>query len=104
MLSSEDRQEIKKIIADELSWFIKLDRLVLDRNFQILDYKNIQLGRGNGTQIGTDTDQKLGFFGKTPVDRPATVTDPSGGLTVDAEARVAISALIDRLQEIGLIA
>jgi hypothetical protein len=36
--------------------------------------------------------------------RLATVTDPTGGLTVDAEARTAINAIIDRLQELGLIA
>lgn len=34
----------------------------------------------------------------------STITDPSGGATVDAEARTAINALIDRLQDQGLIA
>ena len=36
--------------------------------------------------------------------RGAAVTDPTGGATVDAEARTAIVALIDRLQAHGLIA
>lgn len=56
-----------------------------------------------GTMIGTATNQLLGFYGQTPVDQPATVADPTGG-TPDAEARTAINAIIDRLQELGLIA
>jgi len=45
-----------------------------------------------------------GFYGVTPVDQPATIADPSGGGTQDSQARVAIEAIIDRLQELGLIA
>lgn len=33
----------------------------------------------------------------------ATISDPSGGLTVDAEARTAINAIIDLLQSQGLM-
>jgi hypothetical protein len=67
-----------------------------------------EAGSGGGTlrglKIGSASTSLLGFYGATPVDRPDTVADPSGGLTVDAEARTAINALIDRLQELGLIA
>lgn len=68
------------------------------------DGTNINAGGVNGLKIGTATTEKLGFFGETPVDQPATVSDPSGGATVDSQARTAISSLIDRLQELGLIA
>tara|TARA_R100000152_G_C6664979_1_gene102866 strand:+ start:325 stop:588 length:264 start_codon:yes stop_codon:yes gene_type:complete len=54
--------------------------------------------------IGNATSDKIGFFGATPVDQPATVADATGGSTTDAEARAAINAVIDRLQELGLIA
>lgn len=47
---------------------------------------------------------KIGFYGTSPVSQPATISDPSGGGTQDAEARTAINSLIDRLQELGLIA
>jgi hypothetical protein len=57
-----------------------------------------------GIKIGSATTSLLGFYGVTPVDQPATVTDPTGGGTQDAEARTAINAIIDRLQELGLIA
>ena len=67
-----------------------------------------QVGSGGGTlrglRIGSASTSLIGFYGATPVDRPDTVTDPTGGGTVDAEARTAINALIDRLQELGLIA
>jgi hypothetical protein len=65
---------------------------------------NIALATTTGTKIGTATNQLLGFYNATPVDQPATVADPSGGGTQDAEARAAINAIIDRLQELGLIA
>ena len=61
-------------------------------------------GTKRGLQICSATTDELGFFGATPVDQPATVADPSGGSTVDTEARAAIAAVIDRLQELGLIA
>jgi len=47
---------------------------------------------------------KIAFYNTTPVNQPDTVADPSGGATQDAEARTAIDAIIDRLQELGLIA
>ena len=64
---------------------------------------NLILSTTTGTQIGEASNQLLGFYGATPVDQPAPVSDPSGGSTTDAEARTAINAIIDRLQELGLI-
>ena len=61
-------------------------------------------GTLRGVKIGSATTSLLGFYGVTPVDQPDTVTDPTGGGTQDAEARTAINAIIDRLQELGLIA
>ncbi len=61
-------------------------------------------GTLRGIKIGSATSSLLGFYGVTPVDQPATVADPAGGGTVDTEARTAINAIIDRLQELGLVA
>lgn len=67
-----------------------------------------QAGSGGGTlrglKIGSAITSLIGFYGATPVDQPATVADPTGGSTIDAEARTAIGLIIDRLQELGLIA
>lgn len=61
-------------------------------------------GTLQGLRFGGASTSLLGFYGATPVDRPDTVADPAGGGTIDAEARTAINAIIDRLQELGLIA
>jgi hypothetical protein len=61
-------------------------------------------GTLRGLKIGDASTALLGFYGAAPVDRPDTVADPSGGGTIDTEARTAINAIIDRLQELGLIA
>lgn len=61
-------------------------------------------GTIRGLRIGGASTSLLGFYGATPVDQPATITDPTGGGTIDAEARTAINTIIDRLQELGLIA
>jgi len=70
----------------------------------ILDAEKGGTGTLRGIKIGSATSSLLGFYGVTPVDQPGTVADPAGGGTVDTEARTAINAIIDRLQELGLIA
>jgi hypothetical protein len=62
---------------------------------------NIVLATSTGTMIGTATNQLLGFYGATPVNRPDTVADADGSL---ADATTKINTIIDRLQELGLIA
>lgn len=64
----------------------------------------ISSGGTIGMKIGSATTEKLGFYGETPVDQPATVSAPAGGATVDSQARTAITSIIARLQELGLIA
>jgi hypothetical protein len=70
----------------------------------IIDAEAGGTGTLRGIKIGSATSSLLGFYGVTPVDQPATVADPAGGGTIDTEARTAINDLIDRLQELGLIA
>lgn len=70
----------------------------------LADTTNIVLNATTGTKIGTATTQKLGFYNATPVAQGASVADASGGVTVDAEARTAINALISRIEATGLIA
>ena len=61
-------------------------------------------GTLRGVRIGGASTSLLGFYGATPVDQPDTIADPAGGGTIDAEARTAINTIIDRLQELGLLA
>lgn len=103
LIANMNEQQIREIIKDELSYLIKNDRYKFDYPIEMGENKDVRFGTNTGTKIGTTTAQKFAFWGATPVDRPATVNDPAGGLTVDSEARTAINAIIDRLQELGLI-
>jgi hypothetical protein len=87
-----------------LTWMEDEDYFKFDDDIMLLGGENIILDTSTGTKIGTATSQLLGFYNATPVNQPDTVADPSGGGTQDAEARTAINAIIDRLQELGLIA
>ena len=94
-------EQIRQFIREEFSSLVKSDRYTFEKLLQILDGRNIQFGVTVGTKIGTATNQKFGFYNKTPVDQPATVSDADGTL---ASATTAINTIIDRLQELGLIA
>ncbi len=61
-----------------------------------------QLSDGNedGTILGQSTADKVGFYGTTPVDQPATVTNATDAATVITSC----NAVIARLKELGLIA
>lgn len=107
-----NEDQIRAIIKDELGVMMKSDRFTFNRTIQIADGRNIIFGKGTvssiagdgGTKIGTEITQKLAFYGSTPIVQPVTVADPAGGATQDAEARLAVGAVIDRLQSLGLIA
>jgi len=57
-----------------------------------------------GSRIGLASTQKLGFYGVTAIVQPAAITAPSGGTTIDTQARTAISSLITTLHNLGLTA
>ncbi len=54
--------------------------ITASNGLSIADAKNIVLGTGTGTQLGTATNQKLGFFGATPIVQLANNTDLRQGL------------------------
>jgi hypothetical protein len=47
---------------------------------------------------------KIAFYGKTPSTQPAAITPPSGGATVDSQARASIASIIAVLNTLGLTA
>lgn len=75
-----------------------------NNNIFLKDGLTLGTGGTTGLKIGSSSTDKIGFYGVNPVDQPATVSDPSGGVTVDSQSRTAIVSIIDRLQELGLIA
>ena len=46
----------------------------------------------------------MGFFGTAPATQCSAIADPSGGLTVDSQARTAIVSLITALERFGICA
>ena len=69
-----------------------------------VDALDFVFGSTTGTKIGTATTQKIGFYNATPVVQPTNVTNPTGGATIDSEARTAIDAILTRLETLGLFA
>lgn len=78
---------------------------------------DIDLATSTGTKIGSATNQLLAFYGATPVNQPDTISDATtqdltGTDTIDQTKLesdlsgivTAITTIIDRLQELGLIA
>ncbi len=98
-----DEETVRKIIREELSNLIGIDRYLFQKNLQIFDARNIQLGRTNGTQFGTASDQKLAFYGNDPIVQGSAISDPTGGITIDDVARNRITKILDILQDLGLI-
>lgn len=82
-----------------------IDRITVaaSGDITIADGLAVNVGTTSGTKFGTSGGQKIGFWGASPVIRPAAVTAPTGGATVDSECRTSLSDLITKLQAIGLI-
>lgn len=80
-LPLEMEERIRDIFREEFSSFLKSDRFIMQTTLQMLDGRNMQFGRSNGTKIGTGTDQKLAFYGKTPVVQQSRPTDAASIIT-----------------------
>ena len=93
-------------LENKISALIASDRYTIQRTIQMFDGRNIQLAKGTGTKIGTESTQKIGFLGKTPVSQQASIADPSGAgdAGVDQPARTAINSILDVLDAFGFTA
>lgn len=63
--------------------------------YEIIDY-----GSSDGAQIGSSATKKIGFYGATPVVRPAGLADATDAAT----AITRVNGLITALETLGLIA
>lgn len=93
-------EQVRAIIRDELSNFLKMDRYVFDKNIQILDGRKIQAGRTTGLIIGSEggaTGQKLAFFGQDPIIQPAHIGNSAG------DDAATVNAILTALENLGLL-
>jgi hypothetical protein len=103
MTNDELKTEID-ILKQRLNAYELSDRFMMNKTFQLMDGRNIQLGKGTGTKIGTEATQKIGFFGASPVAQQGHITAPTGGATVDGPARGVINATLTALAALGFVA
>ncbi len=104
---------VRQIIRDELRSLLKTDRYTFERLVQFADGRNIQVGVGTGTQIGTSPAQKIGFLGSSPIiqqtassQSPATFNTQSSGIA-DGSATwngYTIGDIVAILEAFGFIA
>ena len=62
--------------------------------------QNVHDGNADGILLGQASTDKVGFYGKTPVVRPATIADATDAATAITKCNAVIAALIS----VGLIA
>ena len=103
MTNDELKNEID-ILKRRLNAYELSDRFMMNKTFQLMDGRNIQLGNSIGTKIGTESTQKVGFFGVSPVAQQSHISAPTGGATVDGPARGAINATLTALAILGFVA
>lgn len=65
-----------------------------------IDGENLVFGTSTGTMIGTSASQKMGFYGVTPVIKPANI--PAAGATLGS-VQTTINSALTLLQSLGLM-
>jgi len=71
---------------------------------QLADGSDVLVGNSAGTQIGTNSTDKIAFLGATPASQQSHIADPTGGATQDTEARAAIASALAVLETFGFTA
>ena len=104
-----NEQRIRELIREEMASTMAH---VFQKHIQLLDGRNIVIGTTTGTKIATETTQKIGFYGKTPVAQQTTAIDEAAfselsGTTVNDNTTFGgytIRQVVKALQLLGLLA
>jgi hypothetical protein len=88
-----------------LAGFQGTSKHTFKRDLQLANGRRIVAGTSKGLQIGTESTQKLGFFGATPVAQQADIgTISEVGTDQDGAARATINQIITVLDNLGFTA
>jgi hypothetical protein len=100
-MTPEEQERLRQIEL-KLDLLIKSDRYTFQRDLQFFDGRGIQFAKDTGGYIGREADQKIGFWGKTPIIQPTAPAIPSGGSVIDVQARTWISNAHNQHTNLGL--
>ena len=102
MSNMDDLEKRVQLLENIIHQLVASNRYTFLRDTEYFDGRNLKFGKNVGTRIGTETTQKLGFWGKTPIVQRTAILNPSGGSTVDTQARSTIANIINFFTTIGL--
>jgi len=78
-----EEEQIRQIIREELSGLLGTDRYMFQRHLQVFDGRNIHFGTSTGTKIGTESTQKLAFYGATPIIQQTTTSQTAAAFSAN---------------------
>lgn len=99
-----EQEKLLQDLAGRMNRLEKSDRYTFEKDLQLLNGRNIQVGVLNGTSIGTRPTQKVSIYGVPAVVQASSISNPSGGTTIDSQSRSAIASIITALKNFGITA
>jgi len=97
------RQRIQ-LLENLLFAVVKSDKYYFAKHLVLADGLIIKGSTGTGNKIGNGTTEKWSVYGVTPVVQAGAISSPSGGATVDSQARSAIDSIRTALTGFGITA
>lgn len=67
---------VRRIIREELSGLVKSDRYTFLKDIELFNGRGIIFPSDTGAQVGTNSNEKIGFWGVTPIVQPTIVSSP----------------------------
>ncbi len=102
-MNEEQLEQLRVLIRQEMQILFGSGKIIFDQHIKMVDGKNIEMGINTGSKIGGIDTAKISVYSATPVVRASHIGNPTGGLTVDAEARTAINSILTALENFGLV-
>ena len=94
-----------EFITGEVTFFNLIDAvqdvMTINPNNVDIDFK-VNADTATALEIQGEGNGKIGFFAASTIAQPSHIADPTGGGTVDAEARTAINSILADLATLGL--
>lgn len=88
-MAETDLEQRVRVLEAMLAAFVGSSQYQFQKDAKFYDGRNIQTGSTTGTMVGTAANQKLGFFGATPIIQPVT-----GTTTADINAALTALGLV----------